>query len=169
MVYTRVYHSRLWQNLLKCGLTAALFHHNFVVLFYRTVSVHSIGVVSHLNAVLLKHNRGRFRSKIVKIGIYWRFRKNIRGPYFQNMVHTCWFAGKTARSLDNRHHSWAVLRWRSMANISSLSHSPPQPPQFVLGFAALSSSKDENLWMNYHTTGWHTYDCTHKTKQRSPW
>jgi len=47
---------------------AALFSHNFVVLFHKVVYSHSIGVVSHLNAVLLKHNRERFLLKMVKIG-----------------------------------------------------------------------------------------------------
>ena len=67
----------------KYGLTAALFSHSFVVLFHKVVYSHSIGVVSHLSAVLLKHNRERFLLKFVKMGtLILKIYEKYKGSFF---------------------------------------------------------------------------------------
>jgi len=61
-----------------------LFSHKFVVLLRKVVYSYIVGVMSLLNTVLLQHNRGRFLSKIVKIGtlIHSRYAYGIKESFF---------------------------------------------------------------------------------------
>lgn len=42
--------------------------HNFELLFHKVVYSHSLGVVSHLKAVILNNDQGRFLPKVIKTG-----------------------------------------------------------------------------------------------------
>jgi len=41
---------------------------NCIFVFHKVRYSHSLGMVSHLNAVVLKYNWGRYLPKIIKIG-----------------------------------------------------------------------------------------------------